>query len=165
MNKNDEINCSEIFDYKIVIKKNNKKVFVSIEQLNLFATGSSINDALVELEKELIKLKINYKNFNDENIKYFKFQNTPVNSNNYWIFSFKVFIFFLFSTLSVMYLTTFISKKISQISIIEILKSEKNKAMGLLNNEDKNLKELHNILIKLEPYFTELEKFYEKRSK
>ena len=64
-----------------------------------------------------------------------------------------------------MYLTTFISKKISQISIIEILKSEKNKAMGLLNNEDKNLKELHDILIKLEPYFTELEKFYEKRSK
>ena len=160
-----EITTSEIFDYDIIVKKNKNNFFVSIKELNLFASGITINDAFLKLEKELAKLKSNYKNFNHKNIINSKLKKDSIQSNGVWIFILKVFIFFICLTLSIMFATSFVSKKISQVSIIEILKSEKNKAVGLLNNEKKNIDELNNILTKLEPYYLELEKFYERRRK
>lgn len=150
-------NKKEIYNYKIQFKKKGSLLLVSIESLNLFAQGTNFDEAIQNLEKEFQKLKLHYKNF--EILDKLKNKN---NSN----FQYKSMVYFGIKTIiisfafvfSTVYLVSFSTNKISQISIVEIMKSESNKIKGYLKNEEQNLLKLNDIIMTLKPYLKELKK-------
>lgn len=150
----------DIYNYKISMKKKSDKFQLSIECLNLYADGPTFDKAIKNLEYEFEKLKINYNDFENTNQSInnkYNFQNLRLD-NTTISFAIKTSIIGFVFVISSIYLTSFITNKISQISIVEIMKSESNKIKGYLKNEEQNLLKLNDVIMTLKPYLRELRK-------
>ena len=157
--KNSFKNDCEIYNYEISLQKNGKIFQVSIKSLNLFSYGKDLDEAMKNLNIEFKKLKLNYKNF--KMLDKLKDQNSV--SSNYFFrdktifFIIKTSIIAFIFVLSFVFLTSFVTNKISQISFVEILKTESNKLKYYLNNKDDNLIRFKNFLKDIEHYINELQ--------
>ena len=158
--KKDKRIYKDIFDYPFIIQKKEKKYQASIISLNLFSNGKTLNEAILNLENEFKKLKLNYKNFemldklekNESKIK-----SLIVNEKTI-LFTVKSLIVAFVFVISLSFLTSFVSQKINQISLIDIMKSESNKLRGFFASEEQNLEQLKKLINIIEPYIKELKK-------
>ena len=161
MSQKNKKNKSELLDFNLTIKKKDNNIYIYVLDLNLFAKGKNIEIAMINLHNQFEKLKINYQNFPELSIER---KNSNIKFNNYNLKEEMKLFFLKFAIISILFVfagslgVTIISNKVSQISLIEILKSQKDTLKAYLVKSENNMDQFKETMIFIKPYISEIKK-------